>query len=238
MLNIVIPMAGKGSRFSNVGYKLPKPLIEINGVTMIEMVIKNLTPKKKHKFFFICQRDHLLNYDLESIFYKNCKSYEIISIEKITDGAACTVLLAKEFINNKESLMIANCDQYVDINIDDYLDAELNFDGYIMTMKSNETKWSYINYDKYKNIKGIIEKKVVSNDATVGIYNFSRGELFVQNAEEMIMKNDRVNNEFYVAPVYTYMAKKKFKLGIYDISGKMYGLGTPKDLETFLKKFI
>jgi len=90
----------------------------------------------------------------------------------------------------------------------------------------------------YKNIKGIIEKKVVSDDATVGIYNFSRGELFVQNAEEMIMKNDRVKDEFYVAPVYTYMAKKKFKLGIYDISGKMYGLGTPKDLETFLKKFI
>lgn len=238
MLNIVIPMAGKGSRFSNAGYKLPKPLIEINGVTMIEKVIKNLTPKKKHKFIFICQRDHLLNYDLESIFYKTCKSYEIVSIEKITEGAACTVLLAKEFINNKDSLMIANCDQYVDININDYLDAELNFDGYIMTMKSNETKWSYINYDMNKNIKGIIEKKVVSDDATVGVYNFSRGELFVQNAEEMIMKNDRVNDEFYVAPVYTYMAKKKFKLGIYDISGKMYGLGTPKDLETFLKKFI
>lgn len=231
-------MAGKGSRFSNAGYKLPKPLIEINGVTMIEKVIKNLTPKKKHKFIFICQRDHLLNYDLESIFYKTCKSYEIVSIEKITEGAACTVLLAKEFINNKDGLMIANCDQYVDININDYLDAELNFDGYIMTMKSNETKWSYINYDMNKNIKGIIEKKVVSDDATVGVYNFSRGELFVQNAEEMIMKNDRVNDEFYVAPVYTYMAKKKFKLGIYDISGKMYGLGTPKDLETFLKKFI
>jgi len=238
MLNIVIPMAGRGSRFSDAGYKLPKPLIDINGSAMIEKVIQNLTPKQQHKFFFICQNEHLINYDLKSIFESNCKSFEIIPIEKVTEGAACTVLLAKKFINNSDRLMIANCDQYVDININDYLDAELNFDGYIMTMKSNETKWSYINYDKYKNIKGIIEKKVVSNDATVGIYNFSRGELFVQNAEEMIMKNDRVNNEFYVAPVYTYMAKKKFKLGIYDISGKMYGLGTPKDLETFLKKFI
>ena len=100
--------------------------------------------------------------------------------------------------------MIANCDQYIDININDYLNAEKNFDGYIMTMNSNETKWSYINYDENKSIIGIVEKKVVSSDATVGIYNFSKGKLFVNNCEEMIKKNDRVNNEFYVAPVYTY----------------------------------
>lgn len=238
MLNIVIPMAGRGSRFTKSGYKLPKPLINVNGEPMIEKVIKNLTPNINHKFYFICQKDHLLNYDLKSIFDSNCVSYEIIPIENITEGAACTVLLAKSYINNNEKLMIANCDQYIDININDYLNSWSNFDGFIMTMKSNNSKWSYINYDKKKNIIGIIEKKVVSNDATVGIYNFLSGSLFVSNAEEMIKKNDRVNNEFYIAPVYTYLAKKNLNLGIYDISGKMFGLGTPEDLNIFLKKFI
>ena len=108
MLNIVIPMAGRGSRFVNAGYELPKPLIEIHGHAMIECVAKNITPKMEHRFIFLCLAEHLEKYNLEyklKNFVKNC---EIVSVDKVTEGAACTVLLAEKFIDNDDALMIAN----------------------------------------------------------------------------------------------------------------------------------
>lgn len=237
-MKIVIPMAGRGSRFADAGYELPKPLIDVNGMPMIKRVINNLKPKIDHEFIFICQKDHLLKYNLGNIINSANIDFRIVEIETITNGAACTVLLAKEYIDNEDMLMIANCDQFVDININDYILESKKYDGFIMTMKAQENKWSYIKYDDQKRIIGVVEKKVVSEDATVGIYNFSKGKLFVKSAEKMIQENDRVNNEFYVAPCYTYLAKEKFRIGTYDISGKMHGIGTPDDLKNFLKKEI
>lgn len=240
MLNIVIPMAGRGSRFQDAGYAFPKPLIEIKGKTMIEVVINNLKPKFDHKFVFVCQKEHYEKYDLYNVL-KNATDgkFEIIQIDGITEGAACTVLTALTHINNEDELLIANSDQFVDINMNDFIEAgrKNNRDGLIMTFPSSHPKWSYARVDKDDLVIEVAEKKVISDKATVGIYYFKKGSDFVKSAQEMIGKNIRFNNEFYVCPTYNELILSDKKVGIYDINiEKMHGLGTPEDLNDFLKK--
>ncbi len=242
MINIVIPMAGAGSRFSNAGYSNPKPLIELNGIPMIKLVVENLKPSLEHKFIFICQKEHVKKYNLKN-FLKTCSpNCEIVEIDGLTEGAACTVLEARNLINNSDHLMIANSDQYIDINIDDYLSKSnnKNLDGIIMTMKAYDSKWSFVGL-KNNRVTNVVEKEVISDEATVGIYNFNEGKHFVKAADEMINKNLKVNNEFYVAPVYNELIKDGKKYGIFNIGSignGMYGLGVPDDLEYFLKTQI
>lgn len=239
MLNIVIPMAGAGSRFADAGYEEPKPLIPVHGRPMIEVVIRNLTPSIPHKFIFICQKTHVVNYGLDeklSAWSPNC---EILTLDRLTEGAACTVLIARELIDVDSPLMIANCDQYIDAAIDSYLEClnKQDLDGLIMTMSAIDPKWSFVELDNNNFVTRVVEKEVISEEATVGIYNFATGKEFVRGADEMITFDERVNGEFYVAPVYNRLIKRKKRVGIYnigtDVSG-MYGLGTPSDLSFFL----
>jgi dTDP-glucose pyrophosphorylase len=238
MLQIVIPMAGRGSRFSKEGYQLPKPLIPVHGVPMIRLVIENIRPKMPHAFTFICQQAHLDDYGLADHLRSWAPGANIIGISHVTEGAACTVLLAKEQINSADSLMIANCDQYIDFDINDYLATmdKDQLDGLIMTMKANDPKWSFVGFDSEGRVNTVVEKKVISDEATVGVYNFRHGSQFVAAAEEMIAKDLRVNNEFYVAPTYNQLIEKGAKIGVYSIGSEqngMYGLGIPEDLKLF-----
>ena len=242
MINIVIPMAGHGSRFSKAGYKDPKPLIPVFGKPMIQVVIENLRPIVDHRFVFICQAEHLSKYPLRSLLEREAPGCEIIEVNQVTDGAACTVLLAKEFINNTDQLMIANCDQYINVDINQYLNClnQRDSDGLIMTMKAFDNKWSFVKLNENNEITLVVEKQVVSDEATVGIYNFMKGKDFVAAAESMILKDLRVNNEFYVAPAYNEMielGKKITYFNIGSLNNGMYGLGTPEDLEMFIKLF-
>lgn len=239
MLNIVLPMAGKGSRFSEAGYEIPKPLIPIYGVPMIKVVVDNLTPKCEHRFIFVCQQQHIDQYDLITKLKSYSKNVEIIGINEITDGQVCTALLAKKFFNNDEPLMSANSDQYIDFDINEYLDSiyKQNLDGMIMTMKSNDPKWSYAKINNFGLVTETAEKKVISDEATVGIYNFAKGRFLVHAAQQMIHDNVRVNNEFYTCPCYNYLIKDGMKIGIYNIGKEydgMYGLGIPSDLNFFI----
>lgn len=235
MINIVIPMAGRGSRFAKAGYVNPKPLIDVHGRPMIEYVVKNITPKEDHKFIFICQQDHIEKFNLKEHLKKIAPNCEVVSIDHITEGAACTVLLAEKYIDNENPMMIANSDQYVDTNINDYLSSMKNNDGLIMTMPADDPKWSFIKYDENGFVTMVREKEVISNEATVGIYNYARGSDFVKYAHQMIEKNIRVNNEFYVAPVYNEMIDDGKKIVFCDVGEKMYGLGVPEDLNAFLE---
>lgn len=243
MINIVIPMAGHGSRFSKAGYKDPKPLIPVNGKPMIQLVIENLKPCKEHRFIFICQEEHLKNYPLRDLLEEGAPGCKIIEVSQVTEGAACTVLIAKDFINNQDQLMIANCDQYIDVDINKYLAVldDPSADGLIMTMKANDNKWSFIQLNEKNEITLVVEKKVVSDEATVGIYNYQRGSDFVEAAEKMIAKNLRVNNEFYVAPAYNEMIEegkyiKYFNIG--SLGNGMHGLGTPDDLANYIHSSV
>jgi dTDP-glucose pyrophosphorylase len=237
MLNIVIPMAGLGSRFSAAGYEVPKPLIRIHGVPMIRVVIENLRPRMPHRFIFICQKDHAARYDLRRSLAQWADDCEVIELHGLTQGAACTVLTARDLIDNDQPLMIANSDQFIDASIDDYL-ADLtkrDLDGMIMTMPANDPKWSFASLDQRGMVTRVAEKDPISRHATVGIYNYRCGGDFVAGADRMIAKEIRTAGEFYVAPVYNELIAQRARIGTYDIGPSgMHGLGTPSDLETFL----
>lgn len=238
MTNIVVPMAGKGSRFASAGYTLPKPLIEFHGHSMIEYVIKNIQPKEEHRFIFLCLQEHLNKFNLKAKLETAAPGCEIIPVKYVTEGAACTVLLAEKHINNDNPLMIANSDQFIDIDINTYLKYQVNSDGLIMTMSAEDSKWSYIKYDACHFVTEVREKQVISNEATVGIYNFRKGSDYVKYAKKMIEMNLRENGEFYVAPVYNLMIQACKKITYYNIGNVdqgMHGLGIPEDLERFIK---
>ena len=233
-------MAGHGSRFSKAGYTKPKPLIKIFGVPMIQLVVDNLKPERPHRFIFICQEEHIALYGLKNLLLKISPDCEIISINGVTDGAARTCLLAKHLIDNENELMIANCDQFINANIDAYIQANANsvYDGLIMTMYAADDKWSFVKVNESGNISAVVEKQKISDEATVGIYNFKHGHDFIWASEKMIENNLRVNGEFYVAPVYNELIKRGKKIGFYNIGAverEMHGLGTPDDLLKFIE---
>ena len=232
-LNIVIPMAGEGSRFKKVGYTFPKPLIDVDGVPMIERVINNLNIEAN--YIFIVRKEHVDKYNIDKmlkIINKNCK---IIVLDHLTDGAACTILTAKKFINNKNPLLLVNSDQLIewDSSACLYALSQNYIDGGIITFNSTHPKWSFAKVDENNLITEVAEKKPISNHATVGIYYWKYGEYFVECAEQMIEKNIRVNNEFYTCPVFNEAILKNYKIKNWHIE-KMYGLGTPEDLNTYL----
>ncbi len=233
-------MAGRGSRFADAGYTDPKPLISVHGKPMIQVVVENLTPKNTpHRFIFICQNQHIADYGLQQKLPSYAQNVEIIGIDGITDGQLSTVLKARHLIDNDAPVMTANSDQYIDFDIDDYL-AHMQaqqLDGLIMTMKANDPKWSYAKTNGAYVVE-TAEKKVISDDATVGIFNFARGKDLLWAADQMIADDVRVNGEFYTCPCYNYLIAKGQKIGIYGIGAEyngMYGLGIPYDLEFFLK---
>jgi len=239
-MNIVIPMAGAGSRFASAGYSDPKPLIRLKDIPMIRVVIENIRPTCPHRFIFICQNEHIQSYELADKLEEWAPGCEVIGIDGVTDGAACTVLKAERFIDNDTPLMIANSDQYIDININQYFNfvTDRDSDGAIMTMKADDPKWSFIDVNEASHITRVVEKEVISDEATVGIYNFAKGSDFVSAANEMIDSNLRVNNEFYVAPAYNILIGRGLKFDYFNIGSVekgMYGLGTPSDLSHFLE---
>lgn len=232
-------MAGRGSRFADAGYTIPKPFIPVHGVPMIKVVMDNLAPSEPHRFILVCQNDHIKEFDLDTKLKGYAKNVEVVGIDGITEGQVCTVLKAKSFFDNDEPLMTANSDQYIDFDINDYLkEMRLkDLDGMIMTMDSLDPKWSYAKTDERGFVTETAEKKVISNHATVGIYNFKRGRDLIASAEQMIADNIRVNNEFYTCPCYNYLVKDGKKVGVYSIGEEyngMYGIGIPKDLEFFI----
>ena len=239
MLTIVIPMAGRGSRFADAGYDLPKPLLPIHGVPMIEAVVRNLAPSEPARFVFICQREHLASYGFEQGLRSAAPDCEIVAIDGVTEGAACTVLLAEHAIDPDDVLVIANSDQWVDHTMDEHLAVMrgAGLDGVIMTMTADDPKWSFVELDERTHVTNVVEKVVVSDEATVGIYTFARGGDFVRAAKAMIAAGERVNGEFYVAPVYNQLIGEGAAVGIDNVGAEgagMYGLGIPADYEAFL----
>ena len=233
-LNVLIPMAGEGSRFKNAGYTFPKPLIEINKKSMIQVVIENLSLDAN--FIFLVREEHEKKYNIKSLLCVLAPNCKVIVVNKLTEGAASTTLLAEKFINNKNPLIIANSDQYIEWNSSKsmYKFMSKKNDAGILIFKSIHPKWSYARVDEIGNVLEVAEKKVISDNATVGIYFWRKGSEYVKYAKQMIKKNLRVNNEFYVCPVFNEAIKDNKRIIIEKVDD-MWGLGTPEDLENFLK---
>lgn len=234
-MNILVPMAGAGSRFEQAGYSFPKPLIDVKGKPMIQTVVDSLNINAN--YIFIVQKSHYEKYSLQhtlGLIAPNCK---IIQVDGMTEGAACTTLLAKDLINNDQPLLIANSDQYLDWDSNQFMYSMTGdeIDGGILTFPSCHPKWSYAKLCDNGFVTEVAEKKVISEHATVGVYYFKKGSDYVSGAEQMIEKNIRTNNEFYVCPVYNQCILNKGKYKIFSVEEEaMWGLGTPEDLMYFV----
>lgn len=232
-MNVLIPMAGNGSRFTQAGYTFPKPLIDVAGKPMIQVVVDNLAIDAN--YIFIVQKEHREKYNLDTLLNLIAPGCKIVAVDSVTQGAACTTLLAKEFIDNENPLIIANSDQFVEWNSSEFLYKmqEQNLDGGILSFESTHPKWSYAKVDDNGFVTEVAEKNPISNIATVGIYYWKNGSDYVSFAEQMIEKNTRVNNEFYVCPVFNEAVLSNKKIKTFNID-KMWGIGTPEDLNYFL----
>ncbi len=235
-LTVLIPMAGAGSRFSQAGYTFPKPLIEVRNKAMIQVVVENLNIDAN--YIFVVQKKHREKYSLDamlSLIAPNCK---IVEVDGMTEGAACTALLAKDLIDNEKPLFFANSDQFVEWDSNEffYKMNESKADGGIVTFKATHPKWSFAELDDSGYVTKVAEKNPISDNATVGFYYWKKGSDFVRFAESMIEKDIRTNNEFYVCPVFNEAIQEKLQIKSFEVEG-MWGLGTPEDLDYFLKNF-
>jgi dTDP-glucose pyrophosphorylase len=169
-LNVLVPMAGAGSRFAQQGYTFPKPLIEVNGKPMIQVVVENLNIEAH--YIFIVQQEHYEKYNLKYLLNLIAPGCDIVQVNGITEGAACSTLLAKDYIDNDSPLLIANSDQYVEWNSNEcmYAFSADSIDGGILTFESSHPKWSYVKLGHDGFVNEVAEKQVISNHATVGVY--------------------------------------------------------------------
>lgn len=240
-MNVLIPMAGAGSRFAAAGYTFPKPLIEtIDGKPMIQLVVENLNIEGH--YIFIVQKEHYEKYNLKQMLNLIAPGCDIVQVEGVTEGAACTTLLAKDFISNGDALLIANSDQYLEWDSNEFMYSMTSsgVSGGIVTFEATHPKWSFARLDTDGYVIEVAEKNPISTHATAGVYYWRWGIAYVECAEEMIRQNIRVNNEFYVCPVYNqYILNPKVstpgKIKNFPIK-KVWGLGTPEDLQVFLQR--
>ncbi len=243
-MNIVIPMAGRGERFSNSGFIVPKPIIDVNGKPMIQAAIESLGLEGNYIFIVYDYELEAFNQNIKDAIYGCVKNPKIININFITQGPASSVLLAKELINNDEPLLTANCDQIMKWNTQRFYteiedgEASLKRDGLVVTYNANTNKNSYVRLDsEFGWAVEFAEKRVISNHSLNGIHFWSKGKYFVDSAESMIRNNIRVNNEFYISESYNEMIKNNKKIDIYEIpADQHWAIGTPEDLEKYLEE--
>ena len=235
-LNILIPMAGAGSRFQQAGYTFPKPLIDVNGKPMIQVVVDNLNIKAN--FIYVVQKEHRKKYNLDTLLNLITPKCKIVEVDGITEGAACTALLAKKYIDNNKPLFFANSDQFVEWDSNEFLYKmnETSADGGIVSFRSAHPKWSFAKINDQGLVTEVAEKNPISDIATVGYYWWKKGSDFVKYAEQMISNDIRVNNEFYVCPVFNEAIADGKQIRTFDIP-KMWGLGTPEDLKHYLENY-
>ena len=235
-LNVLIPMAGAGSRFEKAGFTFPKPLIDVRNKPMIQVVVENLNIKAN--YIYIVQKSHREKYNLDTLLNLITPNCKIIEVEGLTEGAACTALLAKEYINNDKPLFFANSDQFVEWDSNEFMYKmnETNADGGIVSFKATHPKWSFAKIDEQGLVTEVAEKNPISDIATVGYYYWKQGSNFVKYAEQMIERDIRVNGEFYVCPVFNQAIEDNKEIRTFNIN-KMWGLGTPEDLKYYLENY-
>jgi len=233
-MNVLIPMAGAGSRFQQAGYTFPKPLIDVQGKPMIQVVVDNLNIEAT--YIYVVQKEHRAKYNLDTLLNLITPNCKIVEVDGITEGAACTTLLAKEFIDNDQPLVMANSDQFVEWDSNEFMYKmiEQKVDGGILTFKATHPKWSFAKVDEYGYVTEVAEKNPISDIATVGVYYWAKGSDYVKYAKQMIEKNIRTNNEFYTCPTFNEAIGDGKKIKTFNIK-KMWGLGTPEDLNYYLE---
>ena len=237
-MNIVMPMAGRGSRFAQVGVSTPKPLIDVRGRPMYAWAMDGLPLALARRVIFVCLKEHLADRALEQDILTRYARYQptIVALDDVTQGQACTVLMAREYIDNDEPLLIYNADTYCPTTLDAALRRTPHADGILDVFSAPGDKWSFARTDEHGKVLETAEKRRISPWATTGLYYFRRGRDFVRHAEAMIAANDRTNREFYVAPLYNRMIAEGADVRANKVD-EVWVLGTPEDLQNFDRQY-
>lgn len=233
-MNIVLAMAGRGARFRDAGWSIPKPLIEVLGEPMYSWALKGLPLDLADRVILIVSEE--LNTDDE--FNREVRErYRhlplIIRSTPPTQGQVCTVLVARDLIDNDEALLIFNADTHQQSSELRDLIFDPEIDGSLSVFRAPGDKWSFARSEDTGRVVETAEKRRISEWACTGLYHFARGKDFVRAADEMIAENEQVNGEFYVAPVYNRLISggANIRLNVVD---KIHVFGTPEDLNQFM----
>lgn len=241
MINILLPVAGLAKRFIDHGHTMPKPLIAVNGKPMIKLaldsLLKNADPKEC-RLIFVVREDHCVNHDiaetLKVLFYD--WNVEIAIVSHHTQGTLCSCLIARDLIRPDEPLIIYTPDVCfkADFDFNDIIEnmTEAMADGVLLTFQANSPDHSYVAFGDDGFATKTAEKSVISTDALVGVYGFRTGQMFLDCADKAIAYGEKVNNEFYVAPIYNHLIKDNKRIYVCRTT-KMYVLGTPSDLDFY-----
>lgn len=240
-MNILIPMAGAGSRFKKEGFKTSKPLILVNQKPMV-VEATNYLPKGKRQIY-ICRKEHLKDDNIDVEIAKYYPKSKFIMIDYLTEGQASTCLLAKKEINNNEELIIGACDNGMIWEEEKFLREKKQADCLVWTfrnnvaVKNNPEAYGWIeindrNEVKRTSVKVPISNNPISDHAIVGTFWFRKGKYFVDAAEKMISKNRRINNEFYVDECINDLIELGMKVKVFEVD-KYICWGTPNDLRTY-----
>ncbi len=237
--NLVIPMAGLGSRFSKAGYALPKPLLPVGRYRMFELVVANMSSELLDEISIVAPASFALSDDCKSLSQRLGKPVHLIEIDYTTEGPAVSALLALSALNSDQPLVIANSDQFLDFEPTEWISGAISSGvaGSILCMQDDDPKWSFAKLDRTGAVTEVVEKKVISNLATCGVYFFQSGKLFKSSVESQIEQELRVNGEYYVGPAYNHLIAEGARVGVYDlgpVSQAMFGLGIPEDYEYFV----
>jgi NDP-sugar pyrophosphorylase family protein len=241
-MNYILPAAGLGTRFSKAGVVSPKPLIPVLGFPMLLWVVWNLNPQVGDKIFIVAQEEHKLEEELGHYFQKLSCEFIFINIRGVTDGPASTLELALNLIDDDEPVICANTDQYLSVSLESFVtQVSDNESGSMLTMNASGTAWSYVTRGSNELLQRIVEKVEISNEATVGIYAWSHSKLAKRAIQQMKFNEDRVNNEFYVAPSFNYLIEAGIQvrgINLGDYGDVVHGIGTPQDYSNFVKTSI
>jgi NDP-sugar pyrophosphorylase family protein len=237
-LQIIVPMAGKAARFQERGHTFPKPLLEIGNRSMIELVLQNLAPPQPAKFTFICRKEHLSQFYLRDMLRLLAPGCEVISLENETGGALCSVLLAVDQLDLEGEVLIANGDQFISTSLEPFYQEcrKPGLDGCILTFTATHPRWSFAKTDAEGNVTAVAEKRPISKQAAAGLFYFRRAKDLVEASERMILKGLTTSGQFFVCPVYNELILAGKKLRTHHLpDGTMHSLGTPEDVEVFIK---
>jgi len=236
MINILIPLAGKNQYFSENEYPFPKPLIEFNGKTMIEHIIDNFSSIQKEKqFIFIVNSEDCKKYHLDNVLNiltnHTCK---IIKLENETKGAACSAMMAVEYIDNNTPLIISNADQLFDTNLQEVIKTFENSDAGVITFESIHPRWSYVRLDGENRVTETAEKRPISKSAIAGFYYFQNGKDFISSSSKMIKKDANINGLYYISPSLNEMVLENKTINIYKIeNSKYHTFYTPQKIKEY-----
>jgi NDP-sugar pyrophosphorylase family protein len=224
LINVLMPISGKNSFFPESDYPYPKSLIEINGETMIERVLKNLKSiGNQINFIFTVSAEDCKKYHFDNTLrLLTDGKAEIIIVDGVTKGAACSALLAIDKIHNDMPLIICNADQIFNCNLKEIINEFERYDAGIIAFESVHPRWSYAKLDDHECLSQISEKNPISKNAVAGFYYFSKGREFVDGAFEMISKSASVNDVYYISPVLNELVLKGHNVKVFKIDSQMY----------------